>query len=432
MRQLGAGQRVALDRLGRVLPNRLVLVEDLAAGIHRLAAEEVRIVAKGQVADALVNLDLQQIQGSRLGIRGAPLDYIGVQVVDFVQHEIQPAPLVDHPEVHDRPDKQRQLFISVDLLGYPVGGADHALMPGPGLDHLLNAASFRRVSYVLACPADDLHDEVQGLENQRAHPGVIGDGQPGDGGEGKHPPLLQIIDGEPALQAACGLLLEVLDDLRSGTEDRLLEPAGLHVVPTEHGQLVVHRILPGQIGQCPAQGGEKAWHASACRHAPAFRPRIDIDQPAIHLAEGAMHPDGLDTGHDRLVVENAAIHQHRLLGILATLAVIAEILLDEMRTSRPGHVPRGQQIVHLAYLGRRKRSRVGSRRPRGEGQRGEVVDIELAEQMPGPAVLETEAQQMPMLALVGHRWVMDEDGPLQTMEIRHRQQQIELCALGQQ
>ncbi|MNC63228.1 hypothetical protein D3C75_1133310 [compost metagenome] len=103
-----------------------------------------------------------------------------------------------------------------------------------------------------------------------------------------------------------------------------------------------------------------------------------------------------------------------------------------MRTSRPGHVPRGQQIVHLAYLGRRKRSRVGSRRPPGEGQRGEVVDIELAEQMPGPAVLEAEAQQVPMLALVGNRRVMDEDGPLQTVEIRHRQQQIELFALGQQ
>ncbi|MNZ94215.1 hypothetical protein D3C78_1133160 [compost metagenome] len=160
--------------------------------------------------------------------------------------------------------------------------------------------------------------------------------------------------------------------------------------------------------------------------------RVDVHQAAVHLAEGAVGTDRLDAGHDRLVVEDAAVHQHRLLGIFAALAVVAEVLRQKARARRPGQVPLGQQVIDLAQLGGRETAGIGRRGTAGEGERGEIVGLEVAEQMTGLAVFEREAQQVAVLALVDHRRIVDEDRPLEAAKIGHRHHQLEPLPLGQQ
>ncbi|MNG29094.1 hypothetical protein D3C84_1144630 [compost metagenome] len=56
---------------------------------------------------------------------------------------------------------------------------------------------------------------------------------------------------------------------------------------------------------------------------------VDVHQTAIHLAQGAVGVNGFDAGHDRLVVEDAAIHQNRILGVLPAFLVVVEVLRHE-------------------------------------------------------------------------------------------------------
>ncbi|MNQ58712.1 hypothetical protein D3C85_729250 [compost metagenome] len=214
--------------------------------------------------------------------------------------------------------------------------------------------------------------------------------------------------------------------------DGHLQAPSLHVVAADYRQFVVHRILARQVAEGAAQGGEKPGNPRSRLPSGTFRMGVDVHQATIHLAQRAVGVDGLHAGRDRFVVEHTAIHQHRLIGVLSAFQIVVEVARHEARARRPGCVARGEQVVEFAQLGGRERPRVGCRGPSGEDQRGKAVGVEIAEQVPGLAVLQAEAQQMAMLALVGHRRVMDEDRPLEATKVGHGHHQVESLALGQQ
>ncbi|MNY54991.1 hypothetical protein D3C86_1909280 [compost metagenome] len=128
-----------------------------------------------------MDLEFQQVEV--LGLGDTIAAKVGIAVVDFVQHEIQPALFVDQPEVENHLGEQRQVHITVEMLRHVIALGDDPLPAGPGLDHLLHPPCLRRIDGVLAGRGDDPHHEVQRLEDQRAHPGVVDDrrvGQQGD------------------------------------------------------------------------------------------------------------------------------------------------------------------------------------------------------------------------------------------------------------
>ncbi len=310
-------------------------------------------------------------------------------------------------------------------------------MRRPRLHHLLQPARARRFACAAAQAAEQAGEEIERFQHQRTPPRVVHQRhRPQHVGRGQ-PPVAQLGGREGPRQGTTGGALDERLDLGPALHDGRLEAADLAVVAADLGKLLVDRLVARQVGQGTAQDLEPARLALPAIAAGPLADarlgmRIDEDQPPVHLAEGAMDPDVADRGEDGLVVEHAAVEQHHFGGVHAARAVVREVARQEALARTPRQPARGQQGVHLGQPGGREGARIGRRGARREGERGRVVETEVAVELAGPAMLAGEAQQVAMLALAQQRRVVGEQRALDAAEVGHRDRQRQAGTRGQQ
>ncbi len=197
-------------------------------------------------------------------------------------------------------------------------------------------------------------------------------------------------------------------------------------------ELVRHRLGQRDFRQGAPQGGEEARHAAMGGGCRRPRIRIHIDDAAIHLAIGGAAADRRDRVQERPAVQHAAVDEGHRRHVDIHAAIGFEVPCDEVCAAWPIGRPRMDELIDLQDAGGRESAGNSRGRARREGERGRVVEIEIAFHRAAGAAAILEMKHMTVLMLVDHRRIVDLHELLAAIEVRHRDEEVEPLAGRQQ
>ena len=134
----------------------------------------------------------------------------------------------------------------------------------------------------------------------------------------------------------------------------------------------------GISDMAPRSVAKKPGTPAARRHRRRRGMRFDIDEPAVDLPIGRPAMDRRDRLLERPVVEHRAVDERGRGRVDLGLQVMPKGLGDELGAPRPGRSRVGHHLVHLDDPRRRKGARKRRGRARRKGERGRIVEIEVA------------------------------------------------------